>query len=141
MTKQDKLDALFMDLADRIALMSHAERAKVGALIVKDGNIISMGWNGTPAGMDNCCEELSASGDLSTKSEVLHAESNSLMKLAAGSGQASGATLYCTFSPCPECAKLIKQAKITRVAYRKVYRLSDGVDMLRRLNVQVDQIP
>jgi len=139
--KQHKLDILFMDLADRIGLMSYATRAKVGAIVVKDDNIISMGWNGTPSGMDNCCEVLDENGVLTTKPEVLHAESNALMKLSAGSSVgASGATMYCTYSPCPECAKLIKQAKILRVVYRNVYRLTDGIDMLKNLNVQVDKI-
>lgn len=141
MTKERKLDELFLDLAERISEMSFARRLKVGALVVQDGNIVSMGWNGTPSGMDNNCELENADGSLSTRPEVLHAESNALMKLAAsGSSGAAGATLYTTYSPCPECAKLIKQAKVARVVYRHHYRLPEGVDMLQRLGVQCDRL-
>lgn len=139
--KQQKLDTLFVDLAARIAEMSYAKRLKVGAVIVHDGNIVSMGWNGTPNGMDNCCEIELPNGELITKPVVLHAESNALMKLAAsGSNGAEGATLYQTHSPCPECAKLIKQAKIERVVYRHAYRLTDGVEMLELLGVKCTQL-
>lgn len=166
MASQASLDRLYMDIAERIAQQSSAVRAKVGAVIVKNDNIISMGWNGTPAGDDNECEtreymDRGAGGWLNpdeiemhwpfldadsgrryclkTKPEVLHAESNALMKLvAAGSAGSEGATLYVTMSPCADCAKLIKQAKIRRVVYRVEYRDRSGIEFLRTRRVQVD---
>lgn len=155
MASQQNLDQLFLDIAERISQMSHAVRSKVGAVIVLNDNIISMGWNGTPSGMDNNCEDLvypegydecdGVGGPpdmvLRTKQMVLHAESNALMKLASAGGKgAEGATLYCTYSPCPECAKLIKQAKITRVVYRNHYRLPEGIQMLEFLGVKCHQL-
>jgi dCMP deaminase len=137
MAKQEKLDNLFLDIADRISEMSYARRLKVGSVLVKDGNIISMGWNGTPAGMDNNCEYENSDGELVTKPEVLHSESNTLMKLSASGGfGAKDATLYTKYSPCPECAKLIKQALIKRVVYREVYRLPEGVEMLQKMGIE-----
>ena len=130
-----------MDLADRISQMSVAVRAKVGAVLVKDDNIISMGWNGTPAGDDNTCEITQPDGTLVTKDEVLHAESNCLMKLASRDGLGSaGSTLYVTMSPCSSCAKLIKQAKISRVVFRDVYRDMSGVEFLLNRDIEVVQI-
>ena len=138
--KQDKLDELYLDLADRISQMSVAVRSKVGCVIVKNGNLIAMGWNGMPAGMPNACEDVQDDGSLITKPEVLHSESNALMKLAQSGGiGAKDATLYVTLSPCPECAKLIKQSGISRVVYRHQYRLLDGIDMLKKLDVDVQQ--
>lgn len=169
MPNQAKLDALYIDLASRIALMSHASRSKVGGVLVKDNNIISYGWNGTPAGMDNECEEKEwmsrdAAAGLSpaeieaqwpyastehfaagrfrlvTKPEVAHSEVNIIGKLARSGGPgADGSTLYCTLSPCPSCAVLIKQSGIVRVVYRDEYRLPGGVEMLRKLGVQVEK--
>lgn len=141
MANPKKFDALYMDIAVRLASESHAVRSKVGCVIVKDDNIVSHGWNGTPSGEDNSCEYVNEAGELVTKPEVLHAESNAISKLAAND-QAStrGATLYVTMAPCPECAKLIKQAKIARVVYKDSYRLPDGIDMLRRLKIEVDQM-
>ena len=134
-----KLDNLFLDIAYRIGQMSHSRRRSVGALIVKDGNIISMGWNGMPSGMDNNCEY----GDddaLVIREEVLHAESNALMKLAAsGTLGSTGATLYCTASPCMQCAKLIAQAKISRVVFRELYTRSDGLGLLNAVGVEVNR--
>lgn len=165
MASQAELDALYMDIAVRISNMSRATRAKVGALIVKHDNIISMGWNGTPAGDDNECEyadyaplDLTISVEhlqemfplvdaagaryrLMTKPEVLHAESNALMKLVARDGASSeGSTLYVTLSPCRECAKLIKQAKISRVVYKDSYRDSSGLKFLKERGVVVDEL-
>lgn len=129
-----------MDVAHRISQESHGRRSKVGALVVVGDNIISFGWNGTPSGMDNNCEIDNLDGSLTTKPEVLHAESNALMKLAAAGGRgAEGGTLYVTMSPCPECAKLIKQSKIKRVVYAEQYRLTGGIETLERLGVTVDQ--
>lgn len=141
MSKQEKLDSLYMDISERVSEMSYGRRLKVGAVIVKGDNLISMGWNGMPSGMDNNCEDEHEDGSLSTKPEVLHAESNSLMKLLKEGGISPvGATIYTTYSPCPECAKLIKQAGITRVVYRNNYRLLDGIEMLRELDVPVEQL-
>jgi dCMP deaminase len=139
--KQRKLDKLWMDIAKRLAKESHAERKKVGCVIVKDDNILSTGWNGTPSGDDNSCEIHNADGTLTTKPEVLHAELNALMKLAAAGDRGSaGATAYVTLSPCSECAKMIKQAKISRVVYGEQYRISDGVDFLRTRGINVEKL-
>lgn len=141
MPDQAKLDNLFMDVSARIAEMSFAERAKVGAILVKDDNIISMGWNGMPSGDDNDCEDLLEDGSLVTKREVLHAENNAISKLAACGGVGSrDGTLYVTLSPCFDCAKLIKQAKIKRVVFRDQYRDSTGIDFLKSRGVTVDQL-
>ena len=141
MNKQEKLDVLYMDMAARISEMSQGRRLKVGAVIIKGDNVISMGWNGMPSGMDNNCEIECEDGSLITKPETLHAESNALMKLVRTGGTgAEGATLYTTYSPCPECAKLIKQAGINRVVYRHNYRLLDGIEMLRELSVTVEKL-
>jgi len=142
MPTQAKMDELYMDIAARISQMSYARRKKVGAVLTKNDNIISYGWNGTPSGDDNACEVELLGGELETKPEVLHAESNLLSKLTAEGGQgAQGATLYQTMSPCFECAKLIKQAKIKRVVFRELYRDATGIDFLRRRGVIVDHFP
>jgi dCMP deaminase len=140
MPKQATLDKLYMNVAAQIASMSHARRAKVGAVIVKNDNIISMGWNGTPAGSDNNCEIEDADGTLTTKREVLHAESNALCKLVSSESSVSstGSTLYLTLSPCFECCKLIKQTKVARVVYRDHYRDTSGIDFLKSHGVIVD---
>lgn len=141
MANAAKMDVLYMDLAERIAQESHGRRLKVGAVIVKSNNIISMGWNGTPSGMDNNCEIENEDGTLSTKPHVLHAESNALMKLVSNPHAWSDkSTLYVTTAPCAECAKLIKQANISRVVYKHDYRLSDGLQLLQEMNVQVDKL-
>jgi dCMP deaminase len=141
MPDQRKLDALYMDIARRVAQMSHGVRAKVGAVLVNNDNIISYGWNGTPAGDDNSCETQVDGPDgpaLVTKPEVLHAESNCLMKLVASDGAtSSGATLYVTLSPCFECSKLIKQARVKRVVWGDAYRDTSGVDFLSSRGVEV----
>lgn len=142
------LDEAYMQMAEVWAGRSKANRLQVGALIVKDRQIISDGYNGMPAGSrDDVCEEWDknaepgAPGALKTKSIVLHAESNAILKAAKNGGQGlEGATIYTTYSPCPECAKLIKQAGITRVVYRNNYRLLDGIEMLMELDVPVVQL-
>lgn len=146
MEKQEKYDQLYMDLAERISLMSYAVRSKVGVVIVKNDNIISFGWNGMPSRMNNCCEkvvrhdELTATDILETNPEVLHAESNALMKLVKnGNENASGATLYITLSPCFECAKLILQSGIKSVVYKEQYRNTEAIDFLRQF-IQVEQL-
>jgi dCMP deaminase len=139
--KPEALDELYMDIAERVALMSHGIRAKVGAVIVQGDRIISYGWNGTPSGDDNSCETIGEDGELVTKPDVLHAESNALMKLVASGGEGSqGGTLYVTLSPCFECAKLIKQSRINRVVFRKQYRDASGIDFLQTRGVIVEKL-
>jgi dCMP deaminase len=135
------MDRLYMDIARRLAKESYARRKKVGFCVVKDDNILSIGWNGTPAGDDNNCEEENADGTLTTKHTVLHAELNALMKLVARGGQGvEGATGYATLSPCAECGKLIKQAKLARIVYDEEYRDASGIEFLRTRGIQVEQI-
>lgn len=112
---------------------SYCERRKVGALVVKDKTIISDGYNGTPSGFENKCED----SNNVTHSYVLHAEANAITKLARSSNNSDGSTLYVTASPCIECAKLIIQAGIKKVVYAEKYRLTDGIDLLRQAGVEV----
>jgi dCMP deaminase len=139
--KQEKLDTLYMDTAERFSQMSYARLTKVGAVLVKDENVISFGWNGTPSGMDNNCETELPDGTLVSKPEVCHAEQNLFSKLTRKGGiGADGATLYVTMAPCPECAKQIKGAGVVKVVYRDIYRLPDGIEMLKKLGVTCVQI-
>lgn len=115
---------------------SYCERRKVGAIIVKNSMIISDGYNGTPSGFENVCEDPSGV----TKPYVLHAEANAITKVARSNNSSDGATLYVTASPCLECAKLIIQAGIKRVVFNELYRICDGIDLLRRAGVKVDHI-
>ncbi len=142
MPNPNAMDNLYMYICERLALMSKARRLKVGAVVVKGENIISMGWNGMPKGYDNDCEIENPDGTLTTRPEVQHAEFNSVRKLRETNtdGQLNGATLYCTVSPCPHCTDLIRDAKVARVVYRHPYRLLEGVDQLRQFGIQVDQI-
>jgi dCMP deaminase len=120
--KEERYHRLYMDIAYRVAEMSHAKRRKVGCVIVKDERIISMGWNGMPTGMPNLCEDYDTLRAVSTtKKEVLHAEANALMKLAKYGSSANGATIYTTTSPCFECAKLIYQSGIKKLVYSEFY--------------------
>ncbi len=137
------LDEAYLQMAEIWARRSKANRTQVGAILVKDKQIISDGYNGMPAGeTDDVCEYLDEDGSLRTKPEVLHAESNALMKLARNGGASSdGATLYQTLSPCLECAKLIKQSGIKRVVFRDIYRITDGIHFLRKRGVEVDHQP
>ena len=125
------LDNIYLDMAERWSTLSKANRMKVGCLIVKNGQIISDGYNGTPSGFDNNCEDENGY----TKEEVLHAESNALMKLACSTQSSEGATCYISISPCFNCAKLLIQAKIKRVVFRNMYRNTDGLELLRRANI------
>lgn len=129
-TKQRFID-LYLDIAARVAKMSHARRAQVGAVIVADDAIISYGYNGMPHQWPNDCE---IHGQ--TRPEVLHAESNALMKLAKNGYRAAGATMFCTHSPCLECAKLIVQAGITAVYYTETYRVMHGLDFLQKSGIK-----
>lgn len=131
--KQRKLDWRYMRMADIWAENSYCQRRKVGALIVKDKMIISDGYNGTPAGFENVCED-DESG--LTKPYVLHAEANAITKIARSGNCSDGATLYVTTSPCIECSKLIIQAGIKRVVYREKYRVTDGLELLNRAGVE-----
>mgnify|MGYP005608071159 CR=1 FL=1 len=130
--KQRQLDSRYMRMARIWAENSYCVRRKVGALIVKDKMIISDGYNGTPSGFENVCEE-----DGVTKPYVLHAEANAITKVAKSANNCDGATLYITAAPCIECSKLIIQAGIKRVIYSEKYRLEDGLDLLRRANIEV----
>lgn len=137
MPTQLKLDQLFMDIAFRVAQMSHDEDTKVGAVIVKDGNILSMGYNGMPSGMSNECKHANGS----THKEVIHAEANAICKLARSSSSSEGATLYCTLSPCIECAKLILQSGITRVVFSESYKDDAGkILLVSRSHITIDRI-
>ena len=140
MPNQNKLDKTYLKMAEAWAEMSHARRKKVGCLIVKDGAIISDGYNGTPSGFDNNCEFGFTQQGLTTKPEVLHAESNAISKLARSTNSSDGATVYLTCSPCFDCAKLIIQAGIKRVVYSDNYRDSRGLQLLEKANIQVDHI-
>lgn len=115
---------------------SYCKRRQVGALLVKDRMIISDGYNGTPSGFDNICEDESGA----TKPYVLHAEANAITKVAQSGNSSKGATLYVTASPCMECAKLIIQSGIRRVVYRDEYRLTDGIDLLRKAGIEVEKV-
>lgn len=131
--KQFELDKKYIRMALIWAENSYCKRRKVGALVVKDKMIISDGYNGTPTGFENVCED---ENDRS-KPYVLHAEANAITKLAKSSNSSEGATMYCTASPCIECAKLIIQSGIKRVVYSEQYRLTDGVDLLRMAGIEV----
>ena len=131
--KQLLLDKRYIRMAQIWAENSYCNRRKVGALIVKDKMIISDGYNGTPAGFENVCEDENGL----TKPYVLHAEANAITKIACSSNSSKGATMYVTTSPCIECAKLIIQAGIKRVIYSEKYRLEDGLDLLRKANIEV----
>ena len=129
--KQKFVDA-YMDTAKRFAQLSTAKRLKVGAIVVKDDRIISLGYNGTPSGWDNVCEH-----EGKTKPEVLHAEANALTKLAKSTESGEGATLFVTHSPCIDCAKLIAQSGICEVYYDQVYRCDDGLEFLQKCGISV----
>ena len=131
--KQLKLDMRYLKMARVWAENSYCQRRQVGALVVKDKMIISDGYNGTPSGFENVCED----ENNVTKPYVLHAEANAITKLARSNNNSEGATIYITASPCIECAKLIIQAGISRVVYGEQYRLTDGIDLLRRAGIEV----
>ena len=133
MDKKQELDYRYLRMATIWSENSYCERRKVGALIVKDKMIISDGFNGTPTGFENVCED----ENNVSKPYVLHAEANAITKVAKSGNSSEGATLYVTASPCIECSKLIIQAGIKRVVYMREYRLTDGVDLLRRAGIEV----
>ena len=131
--KQQELDLRYLRMARIWAENSYCQRRKVGALVVKDKMIISDGYNGTPSGFENICED----EDNTTKPYVLHAEANAITKLARSSNNSDNSTLYVTASPCIECSKLIIQAGIKRVVYAEKYRLEDGVELMKKANIEV----
>jgi len=131
--KQEQFDRRYLEMAGTWAKNSYCERRKVGALIVKDKMIISDGYNGTPSGFENICEDDSDN----TKPYVLHAEANAITKVAKSNNSSENATLYVTTSPCLECAKLIIQSGIKRVVYCNQYRKNDGLELLRRANIEI----
>ena len=133
MDKKQELDYRYLRMATIWSENSYCERRKVGALIVKDKMIISDGFNGTPTGFENVCED----ENNVSKPYVLHAEANAITKIARSGNNSGGATLYVTDSPCIECSKLIIQAGIKRVVYMREYRLTDGVELLRRAGIEV----
>ena len=127
MNKQQKLDKTFINIAKEIGSLSYCTRSKVGAVLVKDGNVISFGYNGTPAGMDNSCEENNV-----TKDEVIHAEMNAILKAAKSGNAVDGSTLYLSLSPCKNCCKLIIQSGIKRVVYLEDYRDLSPIEFLSK---------
>lgn len=134
--KQHDLDLRYLRMAEIWSENSYCTRRKVGALIVKDKMIISDGYNGTPSGFENVCED----ENNVTKPYVLHAEANAITKIARSGNNSDGATLYVTDAPCIECSKLIIQSGIKRVIYSRSYRMTDGVDLLRRAGIEVLQL-
>ena len=134
--KQLKYDKAYLRLAKSWANLSHCVRKKVGAIIVKDGMIISDGFNGTPSGFDNSCENVQGE----THWYVLHAEANAILKVAKSSNNCKGATLYVTLSPCKDCSKLILQAGIKRVVYKNAYKDVSGLEFLKGADVELMQI-
>ena len=135
-SKQLKYDTAYLKMAFEWGQLSHCKRKQVGSLIVKDRMIISDGFNGTPTGFDNCCEDEEGV----TKWEVLHAEANAILKVAGSTQSCKGATLYITLSPCTQCSKLIHQAGIKRVVYGKEYRDRSGLDFLEKAGVELMNI-
>jgi len=134
--KQRLLDQRYLKMADIWSQNSYCKRRQVGALIVKNKMIISDGYNGTPAGFENVCED----ENKKTKPYVLHAEANAITKVAKSGNSSDGATLYVTSSPCIECSKLIIQAGIKRVVFTESYRLEDGINLLKRAGIDVKQV-
>ena len=135
--KLNKYDKAYLRIAKEWGLLSYCKRKQVGAIIVKDRMIISDGYNGTPSGFDNCCEDEEGL----TRWDVLHAEANAILKVARSTQSCEGATLYITLSPCKECSKLIHQSGIKRVVYQNGYRDDSGIQFLKKAGVLVDHIP
>ena len=134
--KQNRYDKAYLRLALSWAQLSHCARKKVGAIIVKDSIIISDGYNGTPAGFDNCCEN----DEGQTHWYVLHAEANAILKVARSSNNCKDATLYLTHSPCKDCSKLVLQSGIKRLVYQEAYKDTSGIDFLKSAGLEVVQL-
>lgn len=142
--KQKWIDA-FMDTAERFAKLSSAKRLQVGACVVKDNRIISIGYNGMPSGWDNTCEEvieIHEDGGIitKTKDEVIHAEANAISKLAKSGDSGNGSDLFCTHAPCVQCAKIIYGAGVKKVFYRQSYRDTKGIDFLQKCGIDVEKV-
>ena len=135
--KQLKFDKAYLKMALEWGKLSHCKRKQVGALIVKDRMIISDGFNGTPTGFENCCEDENGA----TKWEVLHAEANAILKVASSTQSAKNATLYITLSPCTQCSKLIHQAGIKRVVYANAYKDDAGIKFLKKAGIEIINLP
>lgn len=135
--KLNKYDKAYLRIAKEWSLLSYCKRKQVGAIIVKDRMIISDGYNGTPSGFENCCED----DEGLTRWDVLHAEANAILKVARSTQSCEGATLYITLSPCKECSKLIHQSGIKRVVYHNGYRDDSGLQFLIKAGIEVEQIP
>jgi dCMP deaminase len=135
--KQLKYDKAYLKMAREWGKLSHCKRKQVGALIVKERMIISDGFNGTPSGFDNSCEDEEGK----TKWEVLHAEANAILKVASSTQSTKGATLYITLSPCTDCSKLIHQSGIKRVVYANAYKDLSGLEFLEKAGVEVQHLP
>lgn len=161
--KQKRYNDFYMDVAQRVSQMSHAVRLKVGSILVKEGNIISFGWNGMPSGWDNNCEKKKFIGSydvlsdpagegytwndldevwerLETRPEVLHSEANCLMKVCKTTNSTKNTTMFCTHAPCIDCAKLIHQAGIRQVYFRNHYRNTNGIDFLTKCGIDTIQV-
>ncbi len=143
---QKKWIDAYLDMADRFAELSYAQRLKVGAIVVKDNRVISIGYNGTPAGWENTCEEVVEVHEdggvvTKTKDEVIHAEANAIGKLARDGEAGLDSTMFCTHAPCINCAKLIYGAGIRSLYYRNSYRDEDGIEFLKKCNIDVVQNP
>ena len=134
--KQARYDRAYLRLATSWAKLSHCNRKQVGAIIVKDAIIISDGYNGTPAGFDNCCEN--ENGE--THWYVLHAEANAILKVAKSTNNCKDATLYLTHSPCKDCSKLVLQSGIKRLVYQEAYKDTSGIDFLKSAGLDIEQI-
>lgn len=134
--KLSKYDRAYLRIAREWGQLSYCQRKKVGAIIVKDRMIISDGYNGTPSGFENCCED----DEGTTKWYVLHAEANAILKVARSTQSCEGATLYITMSPCKDCSKLIHQSGIKRVVFTTLYKDRSGVDFLEKAGVEVVQV-
>lgn len=140
LNKQHKLDVMYLKIAELISQQSYCTKRHVGAIIVKDGAIVSTGYNGTISGFENVCEYRNEAGELKTKPDVLHAEANAITKIACSTISTEGSTIYVTCSPCIECAKLIIQSKITRVVYHTMFSKPEGLELLKKANVLCEQI-
>ena len=134
--KINKFDRFYINVANEVAKLSYAKRSQVGAILVKDGNIISFGYNGMPHGFDNICED----ENNVTNKEVLHAESNVIAKIAKTNQSSDNSILYITLSPCIECAKLIKQAGIKEVIYSNEYRETSGLEFLKKCDIKLKKV-
>ncbi len=137
LSKQEKYDRAYLRMAQEWGQLSYCKRKQVGALIVKNRMIISDGYNGTPTGFENFCED----DEGVTKWYVLHAEANAILKVASSTQSCEGATLYITLSPCRECSKLIHQSGIKRVVYQKAYKDNSGLQFLERAGVAIEHMP